>query len=188
MRSPATESYLLTIHHESGSQTVALDAATYSLGRDSKNAIMINAKAISREHALLLRMPNSGAGTYRYRLIDGNSAGKPSMNGFTVNGQRCSVHDLHDGDEILLGGTVRMSYQVQRIVQPVQGKYQYYVVSTAVPKAEYQPIKAEPTDPNATIVGLTYKSVATEPAPVESKVIVGSSDDDEMLTALNTEF
>jgi pSer/pThr/pTyr-binding forkhead associated (FHA) protein len=185
MRSPATESYILTIHHESGSQSLALDAATYSLGRDNKNAIVINAKAISREHALLLRMPNSDAGTYRYRLIDGNSAGKPSMNGFTVNGQRCSVYDLQHGDEILLGGMVRMSYQVQKLVQPVQDKYQHYVASTAVPKADYQPLKAAPTDPRTT-VGLNHKSVATKPAPIESRVIVGSSDDDEMLTALNT--
>lgn len=58
-------------------------------------------------------MPSREPGKYLFRLIDGNASGKPSLNGFTVNGQRCSVRDLQDGDQITFGGTIDVSYEVR---------------------------------------------------------------------------
>ncbi|MEM9138147.1 MAG: FHA domain-containing protein, partial [Cyanobacteria bacterium P01_F01_bin.42] len=82
-------------------------------GRSSKNAIVLPSSAISREHSLLLRMPSREPGKYMFRLIDGNASGKPSLNGFTVNGEKCSVRDLKNGDQIIFGGTIEVTYQVK---------------------------------------------------------------------------
>jgi pSer/pThr/pTyr-binding forkhead associated (FHA) protein len=66
----------------------ALEAAAYSIGRDPSNAIVLKSESISRQHALLLRVPAPGKLKYQYRLIDGNSLGKVSANGLFVNEER----------------------------------------------------------------------------------------------------
>ncbi|MFS8859528.1 FHA domain-containing protein [Synechococcus sp. B60.1] len=105
--------HVLVIDDEQGRRAVALSAATYSIGRDPSNAIVIHSAAVSRQHALLLRLPHKD-GQYTYRLLDGNLEGKRSTNGISVNGQRCLSWDLKDGDQILLGDQVRLQYYVRR--------------------------------------------------------------------------
>jgi pSer/pThr/pTyr-binding forkhead associated (FHA) protein len=105
--------HVLVIDDEQGRRALALSAATYSIGRDPSNAIVIHSAAVSRQHALLLRLPQKD-GQYTYRLLDGNIEGKRSTNGLSVNGQRCLSWDLKDGDQILLGEQVRLQYYVCR--------------------------------------------------------------------------
>ena len=105
--------HVLVIDDEQGRRAVALSAATYSIGRDPSNAIVIHSAAVSRQHALLLRLPQKD-GQYTYRLLDGNIEGKRSTNGISVNGRRCLSWDLKDGDQILLGDQVRLQYYVRR--------------------------------------------------------------------------
>ncbi|MFS8884964.1 FHA domain-containing protein [Synechococcus sp. H70.2] len=69
------------------------------MGRDPSNAIVIHSAAVSRQHALLLRLLHKD-GQYTYRLLDGNLEGKRSTNGISVNGQRCLSWDLKDGDPV----------------------------------------------------------------------------------------
>lgn len=102
--------HALVIDDPSGKRVVALDAATYSLGRDPTSAIRLYSDAVSRQHALLLRVP-SPAG-YLYKLIDGNSEGKRSANGVAVNGNRCFEHNLQNGDVIELSSNVHLTYQL----------------------------------------------------------------------------
>ncbi|WJI23280.1 FHA domain-containing protein [Thermosynechococcus sp. B0] len=102
------EHHLLNIEDETGKRTIPLDAATYSIGRDVTNAIVIHGHTVSRQHALLLRIPSPNG--YRYRVVDGNADGKPSANGILVNGQRVQSHELKDGDEINFGGSVKAHY------------------------------------------------------------------------------
>ncbi|HIK22135.1 MULTISPECIES: FHA domain-containing protein [unclassified Thermosynechococcus] len=102
------EHHLLNIEDETGKRTIPLDAATYSIGRDVTNAIVIHGHGVSRQHALLLRIPSPNG--YRYRVVDGNAEGKPSANGLLVNGQRVQSHELKDGDEINFGGSVKAHY------------------------------------------------------------------------------
>lgn len=102
------EHHLLNIEDETGKRTIPLDAATYSIGRDVTNAIIIHGHGVSRQHALLLRIPSPNG--YRYRVVDGNADGKPSANGIFVNGQRVQSHELNDGDEINFGGSVKSHY------------------------------------------------------------------------------
>jgi pSer/pThr/pTyr-binding forkhead associated (FHA) protein len=138
--------HILTLKDASGTRSVALDAATVSIGRDPNNTIVLTSKAVSRQHAILLRLPLPGGG-YRYRLLDGNSSGKPSTNGIIVNGKRCSAHDLNSGDALMFGGQVKASYQV---LPADQAKYAKYMNVHAL---DFHSIKIEPINSKATYIG-----------------------------------
>jgi pSer/pThr/pTyr-binding forkhead associated (FHA) protein len=119
----ASQCHLLKIDDEMGSRTITLDAATYSLGRDSNNAIILACKNISRKQALLLRLPTDKRHDYRYRLMDGDSTGKPSKNGMLVNGLPNRSRDLQSGDQIVFAGRVKVFYQLLPIAQTGFLKY-----------------------------------------------------------------
>jgi hypothetical protein len=139
------ERHVLIIEDEGGRRSVALDAATYSLGRDSINAIVLESKSVSRQHALLLRLPTPGTSQYRYRLVDGNSTGKLSVNGVSVNGKRISTLELRSGDTIMFGGRVSATYQVMAMEQ---GEFLQYL-----DMINYQSIKSLPVSAFETMIG-----------------------------------
>jgi len=139
--SPSQIWHVLVIDDEQGRRAVALSAATYSIGRDPSNAIVIHSAAVSRQHALLLRLPQKD-GQYTYRLLDGNIEGKRSTNGVSVNGQRCLSWDLKDGDQILLGNQVRMQYCIRRLSDE---DFQQYLQSVS-----FRSVKAEVVDRRST--------------------------------------
>jgi pSer/pThr/pTyr-binding forkhead associated (FHA) protein len=143
------EHHVLIVNDEKGRHAIALDAATYSLGRDATNAIVLNSATVSRQHAILLRVPVPHTNRYRYRLVDGNAKGKPSANGVFANGQRCSSHELANGDVISFGEKVSASYQV---VAMEEAAFINYIGS-----AGFQSIKSEAVNPKATVVGLDLK-------------------------------
>ena len=58
-------------------------------------------------------MPSREPGKYVFRLIDGNASGKPSLNGFTVNGEKCAVRDLQDGDRIIFAEAIEVTYEIK---------------------------------------------------------------------------
>lgn len=142
------ERHILILDDDNGRRSIALDAATYSLGRDQTNAIVLESKAVSRQHALLLRLPVPETGGYRYRLVDGNSAGRPSANGVTINGQRSSLHNLKNGDVIVFGGEVKASYMTVSMGQSEFLKY--------LDMINFQSIKSQPLNAKETLVGLEF--------------------------------
>jgi len=97
--------HFLVIEDNHGKRLFPLRAASYSLGRDARNSIILHSKSISRQHALLLRItiPGSEFGHYLFRVLDGNLRGKRSTNGLFINGERCLSHDLRHGDLIEFG-------------------------------------------------------------------------------------
>ncbi len=106
------ESHVLMIEEEDGVRCVLLESPTYSLGRDHKNTIVLPAsKAVSRFHAMLLRIPAANHSGYSYRIVDGDATGKLSTNGVVVNGKRSNSHTLVEGDVIMLGN-VQASYRL----------------------------------------------------------------------------
>jgi pSer/pThr/pTyr-binding forkhead associated (FHA) protein len=155
---------VLVIHDQPEPRRVLLQSATYSLGRDKRNSIVIPNRSISRQQALMLRMPNPERGSYSYRILDGNSTGKPSLNGLCVNGANCSVHDLTPGDTILLGNLIRIDYQILQVASSV--KYFDYL---KIQVSEHQSIRSQSVTPHATLVAeLQQIEVRSEERPISA--------------------
>lgn len=102
--------HLLVIEDDLGKRTIALEAATFSIGRDLSNSIVLHSHLASRQHAILMRVTMPETTTYLFRIIDGNLQGKRSRNGLIINGSRCFFHDLKHGDVIMFGGNVKARY------------------------------------------------------------------------------
>lgn len=125
--------HVLVVDDLQGRRAFGLDAATYSIGRDPTNAIVLQGEGISRQHAILLRVPGSDG--YRYRIMDGNSSGKPSMNGISINNERCVSHDLENKDVIGFANTVKAQYYITFMSDQEYAKY--------TQSAGYRSIKSE---------------------------------------------
>ncbi|MGA0198124.1 MAG: EAL domain-containing protein [Prochlorotrichaceae cyanobacterium] len=95
--------HFLVIEDSQGKRLFPLRSASYSLGRDSRNSILLNSKSVSRQHALLLRITLPDSDQYLFRVLDGNLRGKRSTNGLFINGERSTAHDLRHGDLIEFG-------------------------------------------------------------------------------------
>ncbi|MDZ7957860.1 MAG: EAL domain-containing protein [Aulosira sp. DedQUE10] len=95
--------HLLVVKDLQGQRTIPLQDATYSLGRDSRNAIALRSRSVSRQHAILLRVTIPETDQYGFRIIDGDFKGKKSTNGVFVNGTKCFSHNLQNGDVIAFG-------------------------------------------------------------------------------------
>jgi hypothetical protein len=144
MTSPSLERHVLVIEYPDYEQAIHLEAVAYSIGRDVSNAIVLDVDTLSRQHAILLRVPDPATRSYSYRLVDGNATGKASANGVFVNGQRCSIHALGDGDHISFGRKVRARY---RRLKMEQNEFSEYLRSI-----DYQSLKAKQIDSKATLV------------------------------------
>ncbi|MBE9004223.1 EAL domain-containing protein [Fortiea sp. LEGE XX443] len=103
--------HLLVVQDLQGQRTMPLQETTYSIGRDSRNAIVLRSRSVSRQHAILLRVTLPETDQYGFRIIDGNFKGKPSTNGLYVNGTKCFSHNLQHGDVVAFGnGQVQAKY------------------------------------------------------------------------------
>ncbi len=104
--------HLLVIEDQNARRTIALEDSKYSLGRNSSNSIMLHSKQASRKHATLMRKSNSQTNQYSFWILDGDIEGNKSHNGIFVNGEKCLVHELRDGDLINFGCDVTASYHL----------------------------------------------------------------------------
>ncbi len=102
--------HLLILGGTTGFSLVSLEASSHSIGREQTNSIVLESKAVSRQHALLLRVTSADASSYGFLLIDGDLQGKRSTNGLKVNGRKRFSHRLKGGDCILFGNQVRARY------------------------------------------------------------------------------
>jgi pSer/pThr/pTyr-binding forkhead associated (FHA) protein len=150
--------HVLVITGVAGKQPVELDAAAYSIGRDQTNAIVLDFETVSRQHAILLRVPEPETNSYKYCLVDGNAAGKASTNGIYVNGERCSNHDLMNGDVITFGRKVQAFYLN---VSMAETEFSNYLQSL-----QFQSIKSKQVSPKATLAGVEQTEREREPMTV----------------------
>ncbi len=105
--------HTLLITDAKGTRKMALTELKYTIGRDIGNNICINSKFVSRQHAVLLRIPGSKPGKHLYRIIDGDLAGKPSVNGVVINGStKIATYDLSHGDIISLAPDTQITYLI----------------------------------------------------------------------------
>jgi diguanylate cyclase (GGDEF)-like protein len=107
--------HFLVIEDMNGKRRIELDAKTYSIGRYPTNGIVLNSELVSRQHAILLRVPIPKTSSYLFRIIDGNLQGKRSTNGILVNGDRRFSHILNHGDEVIFSSDTKAIY-LQRVI------------------------------------------------------------------------
>jgi pSer/pThr/pTyr-binding forkhead associated (FHA) protein len=176
------DSHILRIYDQPEPRQVLLKSATYSLGRDKHNSIVIPNGGISRQHALLLRMPLPANAGYRYRIIDGNASGSPSLNGISINGVECTQYDLVAGDRIVLGGLIRIDYQILKLPNGIEELGGLKIKAPA-----YQSIKAKPLSASATFVNIDNFQVSELMKTGQDILTLDEFSDDlpptEMLTA-----
>jgi pSer/pThr/pTyr-binding forkhead associated (FHA) protein len=109
--SETQSNHALLITDAKGSRKFVLGGLKYTIGRDVSNNIHLHSRFVSRQHALILRVPGSEPGRYLYRIVDGDLSGKPSINGIIVNnGQKISSYDLRHGDVITFAPNVTVTY------------------------------------------------------------------------------
>ena len=135
--------HILVIEDSAGRRTVSLEAATYSLGRDPSSALVLHSNYVSRQHAILLRVPIPGEANHLYRIIDGNSKGELSTNGLAVNGKRQTSCDLKHGDRIFFSRDATATYYVA--INLSDEEFSQYARS-----AGYRSLKLEMEDPSLT--------------------------------------
>jgi FHA domain len=123
------EHHILLIE-EQQDRVVVLDADRYSIGRNDTNEIILNRDPISREHALLERVTVENEQRFIYRLIDGDSEGKPSKNGLFVNGQRQSCYDLVNDNVISFAGVVNALYIKTFMTKPQLCEFLEWIASS----------------------------------------------------------
>ncbi|MFN3927260.1 MAG: EAL domain-containing protein [Pseudanabaenaceae cyanobacterium] len=104
--------HCLIVEDPKGIRTIQLSATTYSIGRNPNNNIVLRSQMVSRQHAILLRVPMPQLTQHLFRIIDGNLQGKRSTNGILINGKRKFSHILSHNDEIIFSRDTRAVYQM----------------------------------------------------------------------------
>lgn len=118
MAAQQNQNHLLIIEDDQGRKEFTLDGPVYSIGRDNRCDIRLFSQFVSRRHATLRRLQQQD-GSFSYRIVDGDSQGKPSANGLLINGRKIPVHDLSNEDEVVFGPQVRaIYYLLQRDTMP----------------------------------------------------------------------
>lgn len=113
--------YLLIVEDPQGIRTIPLEEMKYSLGRKSDSQIVLRSKHASRYHATLIRK-SIDRQNFSYWILDGDLEGNKSHNGVYVNGSKCLVHELKDGDLINFGCDINASFNLisnQEKIEPV---------------------------------------------------------------------
>lgn len=138
------EHHLLIISEGKEQRIIRLTEVAYSIGRDETNAIVLKDSSISRQHAMLVRVPLPQQG-HQYRLMDGNSQGKPSANGIYINSKRHSMRELKTKDIIHFGKGVKATYLTLEMGHVEFLKY--------IESLSYQSLKSNVIDSKATVAG-----------------------------------
>ncbi|MGL5806769.1 MAG: FHA domain-containing protein [Xenococcaceae cyanobacterium] len=102
--------HVLIITDGKGQKEVILTESAYSLGRGQQCDLCLNSQFVSRHHATLIKRLQEDGQEY-YRIVDGDSEGKVSVNGLLVNGRKVLFHDLKEGDKVIFGPQVFAVYQ-----------------------------------------------------------------------------
>ncbi|MFM7355028.1 MAG: diguanylate cyclase domain-containing protein, partial [Microcystis aeruginosa] len=103
--------YLLIVEDPQGRRTITLEDMKYSLGRKSDNQIVLRSKHASRYHATLIKK-SIDRQKFSYWILDGDLEGNKSHNGIYVNGSKCLIHELKDGDLINFGCDINASFHL----------------------------------------------------------------------------
>ncbi|MDJ0726447.1 MAG: FHA domain-containing protein [Prochloraceae cyanobacterium] len=118
--------HILVIKDRKERRMITLTKDIYTLGRSSKNGIVIYDRQVSRYHATLVRKQDMRTKKYSFWLIDGDLKGRRSTNGLLVNNKQSLSRKLKIGDVIGLSGTTTLKYYkfsrlaLQKLLKPGQ--------------------------------------------------------------------
>ncbi|MDJ0726554.1 MAG: FHA domain-containing protein [Prochloraceae cyanobacterium] len=101
--------HILAIEDRKGQRIITLNQKMYSLGRSTKNSIVIFDRQVSRTHATIIKQ-QKGNRNCTFWIYDGNLQGKRSTNGIVINKKRLLSHQLQVGDLIMLGDNTVLKY------------------------------------------------------------------------------
>ena len=104
------QEHVLIVVDGKGQKEVILSNPNYTLGRGLNSDIHLQSQFVSRHHATLFKRIDREGEEY-YRIVDGDSSGKVSVNGLLVNERKVLFHDLKDGDKVVFGPQVSAVYQ-----------------------------------------------------------------------------
>jgi len=104
------EEHILIVTDGKGRREIILIEDNYSLGRGQQCKIVLQSQFVSRHHATLVRRQQEDGGNC-YRIIDGDSDGKTSVNGLLINDKKVRFHDLKHGDKVIFGPQVNAIYE-----------------------------------------------------------------------------
>ena len=102
--------HLLIIEDNKYRKTLSLEDDIYSIGRSKRNSIVIHSDQASRYHATLMRRRSRLNHQETYWILDGDIDGNKSRNGVYVNGEKCLVRELKQGDLINFGCEVNATF------------------------------------------------------------------------------
>jgi len=103
------EEHVLILTDGKGRREIQLKDETYFLGRGGQCNIVLQSQFVSRHHATLIKRKEEER--QYYRIIDGDSQGKTSVNGLLINGKKIRFHDLRNGDKVIFGPQVEAVYE-----------------------------------------------------------------------------
>jgi pSer/pThr/pTyr-binding forkhead associated (FHA) protein len=104
--------HVLIVESPESRRAVSLNNNVFTIGRHPQNDLMINDVLASRHHATVawMRYAEGAKSDYSYWILDGKGKRQRSRNGIVVNGKRKSLHRLVSGDIILIGNSIKISY------------------------------------------------------------------------------
>jgi pSer/pThr/pTyr-binding forkhead associated (FHA) protein len=104
------QEHVLIVMDGKGQKEIVLKNANYTLGRGQNCDILLQSQFVSRHHATLFKRTDKEGEQY-YRIVDGDSSGKVSVNGLLINNRKVLFHDLKDGDKVVFGPQVSAVYE-----------------------------------------------------------------------------
>ena len=106
------EEHILVVTDGKGHREIQLKNDVYSLGRGVQCDIVLQSQFVSRHHATLIKRTEEEHSYYR--IVDGNSEGKTSVNGLLINDKKVRFHDLKQGDRVIFGPQVEAVYEYRQ--------------------------------------------------------------------------
>lgn len=135
------EEHILIVTDGKGRREIQLKEKTYSLGRGVQCNIMLQSQFVSRHHATLIKRERED--NQHYRIVDGDSEGKTSVNGLLVNGKKVRFHDLKHGDKVIFGPQVEAVYEYREYdlfpTIPPDDPYDITLIDPAMIDTEEEP-------------------------------------------------
>jgi diguanylate cyclase (GGDEF)-like protein len=152
--------HIFIIEDSKSRRTIVLEEIKYTIGRHSDNQIVVYSTQASRYHATLVRKTNSQTQDYSYWILDGDLEGCKSQNGLYVNGEKCLVHELKNGDLINFGCEINASYHnVNNVFDTLIKSDGSLYIKTTEPELESYPSSPSNLARNLDII--TYDSSET---------------------------